>query len=756
MILWNPPYMRWLKALPLLLLLCLIAPPFYSQAQAPAQAQKPNSESTIRVGVGLVQTDIMVFDAKGRFVDNLKQNQFQLLVDGKPQPIDFFELVTEGGPAGENAPGAAAPSIPAPRRAAPNRAESGRTLLFFLDDLHMSADSMVRSRAALLSLIDKSMGVNDRGAIFTTSRQLGFLQQLSDNKAVLRLALARLTFFNDAIRDLSRPAMNEAQAAAIELGDPDIIGYFIDQTVSAYGLVNDSQGRSTAAEITRSRAASLAHVSAEFAVKSLISLGNIVQSCAALPGRKLLFFLSDGFVLQQQKADIIYRLRLVAEAAARAAIVIYTLDARGLVVGLSDATSPPAFAAPQPPRADPSASAGELPPATSPAEPAGRLERGFSEVLATQDGLNALASDTGGRFLKNTNALDGAIVQSMEEASRYYLLGWHVDPERLQAGKYSSIRVTLPDRPDLKLRLRQGSMDLSKLIPKVQPQKGKPAPSAATPDSELIKALQYPWPIEDLPAFLHAGYLYHPQKGYVLDISVQVEVENDEPGAGTGKEEARIDIMGIVANRDGANVDRFKGAIYPSVDAPSPAQAGSKEFAYTRLVGIDPGVYQVRVAARDPKSGRIGSAHLWVDIPRIDLLASPTRKIQLSSIFLKGQQLRGSAANEVTSASFDEKQFSAKRRYTASRLPFLVQIYNAASSSITLQTRVYRGNQVVIQSDARPVIADAAMAEEPLFVNGDLSLEGLAPGSYMLEIIAAESSAHAIAKQLVPFRIAAK
>jgi len=60
------------------------------------------------------------------------------------------------------------------------------------------------------------------------------------------------------------------------------------------------------------------------------------------------------------------------------------------------------------------------------------------------------------------------------------------------------------------------------------------------------------------------------------------------------------------------------------------------------------------------------------------------------------------------------------------------------------------------KSDARPVIADAAMAEEPLFVNSDLSLEGLAPGSYVLEIIAAGSSAHAIAKQRVPFRIVAK
>jgi VWFA-related protein len=740
----KSPCMRWRKAVLFLLSLCLIGPSFYSQAQAPVPAQKPSSESIIRVGVGLVQTDITVFDARGRFVDDLTQNQFQLLIDGKPQPIDFFELVNEASPAEAKTPGVSPPSLPAARRAAPNRADSGRTL-------HMSADSMMRSRAALLNLIDKSMGVNDRGAIFTASRQLRFLQQLSDNKAVLRLALARLAFFNDAIRDLSRPAMNEAQAVDIEQGDPDIIGYFVDQTIAAYGLVNDAQGRATALEITRSRASALAHVSAEFAVKSLMSLQNIVQSCAALPGRKWMFFWSDGFVLQPQKADIAYRLRLVAEAAARAGIVIYTLDTRGLVVGVPNAASPWAYATPPP---DPATA----PPTevVSAAEPAGRLERGSSEVLASQDGLNALAADTGGRFLKNTNALDGAIVQSMEETSRYYLLGWHVDPERLQAGRYSSIRVTLPDRPDLKVRLRQRSMDLSKLIPKVQPQKAKPAPSAATPDSELIKALQHPWPIEDLPAFLHAGYLYHPQKGYVLDISVQVEVENDEPVTAADKEEARIDIMGIVANRDGSNMDRFQGGIYPAVASPGPAQAGSREFAYTRLIGIDPGVYQVRVAARDPKSGRVGSAHLWVDIPRIDLLASPSRKIQLSSIFLKGQQLKGPPADGVTSAAFDEKQFSAKRRYTASRLPFLVQIYNAASPSIALQTRIYQGNQVVIQSDPRPVSVDAAMAEGPFFVNSDFSLEGLAPGSYVLEIIATESSAHAIAKQLVPFRIVAR
>ena len=35
-------------------------------------------------------------------------------------------------------------------------------------------------------------------------------------------------------------------------------------------------------------------------------------------------------------------------------------------------------------------------------------------ITRVQDGLNALASDTGGRFLKNTNALDSNVDESHE------------------------------------------------------------------------------------------------------------------------------------------------------------------------------------------------------------------------------------------------------------------------------------------------------------------------------------------------------
>src|SRR6266568_8600618 len=59
-------------------------------------SQTREQADVIRVNTELVQTDVMVFDKKGRFVDGLKADQFALKIDGKPQPVSFFERVTSG------------------------------------------------------------------------------------------------------------------------------------------------------------------------------------------------------------------------------------------------------------------------------------------------------------------------------------------------------------------------------------------------------------------------------------------------------------------------------------------------------------------------------------------------------------------------------------------------------------------------------------------------------------------------------------
>src|SRR5687767_15896862 len=82
-----------------LLVLCLLtcwASVAQSQQQQPTPTPPRRSDDVVRVYTELVQTDVMVFDKQGRFVKDLTRDNFELRVDGKPRPIEAFELITAG------------------------------------------------------------------------------------------------------------------------------------------------------------------------------------------------------------------------------------------------------------------------------------------------------------------------------------------------------------------------------------------------------------------------------------------------------------------------------------------------------------------------------------------------------------------------------------------------------------------------------------------------------------------------------------
>src|SRR5581483_10318623 len=54
----------------------------------PVHAQQhTQNEDVVRVNTELVQTNFMVFDKQGNFIDNLKKDQLVLKIDGKPREI---------------------------------------------------------------------------------------------------------------------------------------------------------------------------------------------------------------------------------------------------------------------------------------------------------------------------------------------------------------------------------------------------------------------------------------------------------------------------------------------------------------------------------------------------------------------------------------------------------------------------------------------------------------------------------------------
>src|SRR4030095_11215064 len=130
-----------------------------------AQAQtkpslSPEQDDVIRINTELVQTDVMVFDKKGHFVDGLKAEQFALKIDNKPQTISFFDRVTSGK-ADRSGSIASGGSSSNPANTATSTARiQGRTVIFYVDDLHLAPDSLSRTRKALTEFIHRGMSAD--------------------------------------------------------------------------------------------------------------------------------------------------------------------------------------------------------------------------------------------------------------------------------------------------------------------------------------------------------------------------------------------------------------------------------------------------------------------------------------------------------------------------------------------------------------------------------------------------------------------
>src|SRR5256714_2597873 len=386
------------KSRPVVLLLaalCALAPCLRARAQGPP-TPKQDDEEIVRISTDLVQTDVMVFDRDGKCVDGLKPEQFDLKVDGRPQQIVFFDRV-QAGTVNEDAQLAAARGVKSGASGGVLPLDRGRTVIFFVDDLHLSASSAAHIRDTLRRFIDEEIGQNDEAAVVSASGQIGFLQQFTDNKAVLRAATSRINTRAYATRDGQSPVMTEVQALAIERNDNSVLDFFVDALLRENPLMR----REMAEQLVETRARTILQQSAGVSVNTLASLRSVVRASSPLPGRKVLFFISDGFVVDEMEGSLREQMRSVADAAARAGVVIYSLDAAGLRSSQEDASSTGTF------------------------DPAGRLSQtNMSEGCTLQAPLFALANETGGRALVNSNALLHSVSGALKETALYYLLAW--------------------------------------------------------------------------------------------------------------------------------------------------------------------------------------------------------------------------------------------------------------------------------------------------------------------------------------------
>ena len=569
-----------------------------ARGQSPSsQPQQPQSDDVIRVNTELVQTDAMVFDKKGHFVSGLNADQFVLKVDNKPRSIAFFESVASGklrettAPEPDRPAAATNPSLPM----APGPAANGRTLIYFIDDLHLAPTSLVNTRKALLDFIDHGMTDRDQVAITSASGQIGFLQQFTDDKVALRSAVERLNYRTNTKIDTELPPMSEYIALKIREGDEQTIIYYTEQILiqncsRAFGCTVSPQ---SAKQLVKERAQQIVTMAAPDTDNTLRLLEGLMRSAAQLPGRKLVFFVSDGFYLNDFKTGSRDRIKRITDAAGRAGVVIYTLDARGLISESLDVTNN-----------RPIDSKGMTATVTS------------GEISASQDGLNALAADTGGRAFRNTNApMAKWINRVLDETANYYLLAWTPDSEEQKRGKFKNISVSIVGRPDLTVRLRQSYFKTAPLPLLTLKKKAEKDPTKARED-DMRLIVDAPVSQRQIPTELTLNLAQMPGVGTRLNASIQISRESLTFDLNDGKQSADLDLAGIFYNDKGKPINSFVARlkIFP---VPEDASPKNRPVVYSFHEWLPAGLFQVRVGVRDLKSGRIGSAMQWIKIPNL-------------------------------------------------------------------------------------------------------------------------------------------
>ena len=706
--------------------LCLILAGSILTAQTPEPSKQDPAE-VLRVFTELVQTDVMVFDKQGRFVNGLTKENFELKIDGKPRPIAFFETITSGS-VNEEGQLAAARGRSGTRStgSAPLPLDRGRPIYFYIDDLHLEFQSVLRTQKLIQDFIDNQMAQNDEVAIAAASGQIGFLSQLTDNKVVLRAAIDRLKHRPYSSTDAEIPRMSEYQALLVSRRDFDVTNYFIEQVMA----MNPGITRDSAAQMVGTRADMILSYSSRVTTNTLIGLQALVRSAQNIPGRKLVFFISDGFFLEQRNSDTRDRLRRITSAAARSGVVIYSLDARGLVANLFDAATDVQF------------------------DPTGRLSRAAGgELSASQDALHALAHDTGGKAFFNSNAMSPSVKRAIDDTANYYLLAWNPEQPTSRSDKFRRIEVRVTGRPDLTVQVRRGFFD-QEPEPPIARLKPAATPPAAAKDAQrdFQKLLTALYPERDIPVSITANFVNTPDKGDLLLTTTSIPTESLKFVPVNGKPTARVAIVGVIYNEKGDVADQFSKLVTMSANSDA-AGDGSLVFPYS--ASLKPGLYQLRVAARDEDSHRGGSARSWIVIPN-----TASGQLNLSSVLLGARAPKPMSNVSVDPVAFSGTDLRVSNRFVRDDfLRFLVFTYNAATGSngskpdLAIQIQVVRDGQPVVTTPLKKVTVEQFDDLKRIPYAAEVALAGLRSGRYVLQISVVDRIAKTSATQQTRFEV---
>ncbi len=385
-----------------------------------------SAQSSASVDVQILELDASVFDRRGRPVEGLSRDDFQVRVGKRDVPITNFFAVREGtilqdvgATATPAQPLAAETSIPT-------------SLVIFIDDLHLSQSSHARAIESLKRYVGANVGSTMSATLIRYNGTVDVRTRPTERAGYILREL-------DAV--IARPAIDDFSRERDSL--IETIDEFLDAS-------KNPKGRPPGGETVETILMGIERYAGRRVTdvdRTLRALEEAIQLASAFSGRKVLLYVSDGLPewpaleifeywdrglsrsdqyaegapirtdgLHAMRFDRSSAFQRLAQEAQRNGVAIFSFDAAGI--------------------------RGE---AGAGADSASR--RGSFNTMSSSSnlrtGLQTIAEETGGGYVANENDIDKVLARISEQFSSYYSIG--IRPQR------GEIRVTVKNRPELRV-----------------------------------------------------------------------------------------------------------------------------------------------------------------------------------------------------------------------------------------------------------------------------------------------------------------
>jgi VWFA-related protein len=339
--------------------------------------------------------------------------------------------------------------------------------------------------------------------------------------------------------------------------------------------------------------------------RKLAALEDAARRLSHYPEKKALVYISSG--IQKTGVDNQSQLQATVNAAIRANVAFYPIDARGLT-----ATAP----------------AGDASQAASVGSNmySGSAQRSLSDNFHnTQETLDTLAADTGGKALLDSNDLTLGMTQVQKDINSYYMLTY-ASTNAAEDGKYRRIQVKLaPKVGDLRAKLdyRQGyyaPTTFAKL-------------TGTNKEAQLQEALESDNPVTDLPIAVEVDYFRLGKSKYFVPISVRI------PGSALSfrnkgaKAATEMDFIGEIRDARGHQASAVRDTIPLKVASTTAGEVTRKQIQYDTGFTLGPGKYTLKFVARENGEGKAGTFQAPFTIPDL----GSGNALRLSSVILSNQ-----------------------------------------------------------------------------------------------------------------------